>query len=49
MNEGINSGFKKFAGSSDQADDLSLLTLFIKKDINEIKTYYFFCSSSCFI
>jgi serine phosphatase RsbU (regulator of sigma subunit)/HAMP domain-containing protein len=29
MNDGINAGFKKFAGSSAQVDDLSLLTLFI--------------------
>jgi|GEM_PF-6600563 len=30
MNDGINAGFKKFAGPAAQADDLSLLTLFVK-------------------
>ena len=30
MNNGINSGFIKFANSAEQADDLSLLTVYIK-------------------
>lgn len=30
MNDGINAGFSKFAGDCPQADDLSLLTLFVK-------------------
>ena len=30
MNDGINAGFEKFAGDCPQADDLSLLTLYVK-------------------